>query len=101
MTKYSPEDFPKNTFTLLPKPEKDINWGMQSVENEKVWKQWIADNIEKFIHFTLMCYGSCGYGGPAWKEKLNKMSSEIFNEIQGIGYTEGSESARLDAEEQY
>ena len=42
----------KNNFTLLPKPEKDINWGMQSVENEKAWKQWIADNIEKFIHFT-------------------------------------------------
>ena len=101
MIKCEPKDFPNGNFTLLQKPEVDIKWGMQSPDNEKEWKQWFADNIERFFHFTLMCYGSCGFNRKDWFEKLNSLAADLFDEAQSIGYTEGSDSAQIDAEEQW
>ena len=66
------EEFPNNKFTLLPKPKSD---------NKEELEQWIADNIERFLHFTLMCYGSCGYGNKFWRQKLNNLAADLFDGI--------------------
>lgn len=98
MIKCVPEDFPKNQFTLLPMPKTEIRWGLQSPDNRKEWERWTSDNIERFIHFTLMCYGSCGFNKKDWFEKLNSLAYDLFDAAHSVGYTEGSDSARLDAE---
>lgn len=67
-----PEEFPNNKFTTLPKPKSD---------NKEELEQWIADNIERFLHFTLMCYGDCGYNNKFWRQKLNNLAVDLFNGI--------------------
>ena len=64
-------------------PEIKINWGMQDPENKKEWKNWVFE--------TLCTINMIEDLSPT---ELEKVASELFDEIHQCGYEEGYDSAQ-------
>lgn len=72
---------------LTKAPETKINWGLQDPENEKEWKHWVLENLCT-INMT----------EDLSPTELEKLASELFDEIHHCGYEEGYDSAKCDNE---
>lgn len=68
-------------------PEIKINWGMQDPKNEKEWKNWVLENLCT-INMT----------EDLSPIELEKLASDLFDEIHQCGYEEGYDSAKCDNE---
>ena len=68
-------------------PEIKINWGMQDLENEKEWKNWVFENL-----CTINMNEDLSPTG------LEGVASEVFDEIHQCGDEEGYDSAKCDNE---
>ena len=68
-------------------PEIKINWGMQDLENEKEWKNWVFENL---------C--TINMNEDLSPTELEELASELFDGIHQCGYEEGYDSAKCDNE---
>lgn len=68
-------------------PEIEIRWGLQTIENRKKWINWVLQNIN-----SIKTYKNIS------SDELEKLVSELFDEIHHCGYAEGYDSAKCDDE---
>ncbi len=72
---------------LTKAPETKINWGLQDLENQKEWKNWVFENLCTIYMIEDL--------SPT---ELENLASELFDEIHQCGYEEGYDSAKCDLE---
>ena len=72
---------------LTKAPEIKINWGMQDLENEKEWKNWVFENL---------C--TINMNEDLSPTELKELAFELFDEIHQCGYEEGYDLAKCDNE---
>ena len=72
---------------LTKAPEIKINWGMQDLENQKEWKNWVFKNL---------C--TINKNEDLSPTELKELAFELFDEIHQCGYEEGYDSAKCDNE---
>ncbi len=82
-------------FKLSKRPEAVVRWGLLQKDSEEKIQDWLKYNMRKFLLDEM--HIPVGSVVPYNKE-IERFCEDIYIELHDVGYKEGSESARCDAE---